>query len=92
MAETLSLSLHAFPPADKDKESLQYLIQRVNEQRGSFRNITEQSLEEEIRELEAGGADCTQETVVETTAVGEDAQTKKDEIIKAREDIRKQIV
>ncbi len=92
MAETLSLSLQAFPPADKDKESLQYLIRRVNEQRGSFRNVSEQSLEEEIRELDAGGADSSRGVVVETTAAGEDAETKKEVVTEAREDIRKHIV
>ncbi len=92
MAETLALSLQASPQADKDKESLQYLIRRVNEQRGSFRNVTEKSLEEEIRELDAGGANSSQDVAVETTAVGQDAETKKEEVAEAREDIRKYIV
>lgn len=92
MAESLSLSLQAFPTPDKDKESLQYLIRRVNEQRGSFRNVTEQSLEDEIRALDAGDADESQEAVVETSEVDEDAKTKKEEVIQARDEIRKQVV
>lgn len=92
MAERLSLSLQALPPVNKDKESLQYLIRRVNEQCGSFRNVSEQSLEEEIRELDAGGADSGQGPVVETTVGPDDAETKNEEVTKAREDMRKHIV
>lgn len=91
MAEPLSLSLQAFPPVDKEKESLEYLIRRVNNQRGSFRNITEQSLEEEIRELDTGGENEEQEDVVATVEAGEDAKTKKEEVSKAREEILKHV-
>lgn len=91
MTETLSLSLQAFPPPDKEKESLKYLIQRINEQRGSFRNVTERSLEEEIRQLEAGAVDGNQEGAEESTAVDENIETKKEEVTKAREDIHKYI-
>lgn len=91
MAEPLSLSLQAFPPVDKEKESLEYLIRRVNNQGGSFRNITEQSLEEEIRELDTGGENEEQEDVVATVEAGEDAKTKKEEVSKAREEILKHV-
>lgn len=92
MAESLALSLQAFSPADKNKESLQYLIRRVNEQRGSFRNVTEKSLEKEIRELDARDANDSQYVADGTTTAGEDAETKKEEVAEAREDIRKYIV
>ncbi len=91
MADQLSLSLQAFPVIDKDKESLQYLIARVNEQKGSFRNVTEESLEEEIRNAEEGKIDPEDEDVVETIEVVKDAKTKRDEVYQARGEILKQI-
>ena len=90
MSETLSLSLQAFPAPDKDKESLQYLIQRVNAQRGSFRNITEQSLEDEIRESEAGGASNDHEHATDSQADPGHDKIEKEEVAKAREEIMKQ--
>lgn len=90
MPEQLSLSLQAFPTVDKDKESLKYLISRINQQKGSFRNVTEQSLEEEILAQETGGSDADDQDVVETVEEGENVKTKQEEVIKAREDIIKQ--
>lgn len=91
MPDQLSLSLQAFPTVDKDKESLKYLISRINQQKGSFRNVTEQSLEEEIQAQEAGKIVTDDLAVVETVEEVEDAKTKQEEVIKAREDIIKQI-
>lgn len=91
MTETLSLSLQAFSPPDKEKESLKYLIQRINEQRGSFRNVTERSLEEEIRQLEAGAPGGNQGNLDQSAVVDEDAETRKEEVTKAKEDIHKYI-
>jgi len=91
MADQLSLSLQAFPVIDKDKQSLQYLIARVNEQKGSFRNVTKESLEEEIRNAEEGKTDPEDEDVVETIEVVKDAKTKRDEVYQARGEILKQI-
>ena len=88
MAEPLSLSLQAFPPPDKEKESLKYLIQRVNAQRGAFRNVTEQSLEEEIRNYENGLEDDEHGEVAETTM--KDTDTEREEVAKVREDILKE--
>ena len=90
MSEQLSLSLQAFPTVDKDKESLKYLISRINQQKGSFRNVTEQSLEEEILTQETGGSDADDQDVVETVEEGENVKTKQEEVAKAREDIIKQ--
>ena len=91
MPNQLSLCLQAFPTADKDKESLKYLISRINQQKGSFRNVTEQSLEEEIQGQEAGNIDTDDQHVVETVEEVEDVKTKQEELTKAREDMIKQI-
>ena len=45
----ITVSLQAPTVPNPEKHSLQYLISRINEQKGSFRNVTEESLEEEIR-------------------------------------------
>lgn len=91
MPDQLSLALQAFPTVDKDKESLEYLISRINQQKGSFRNVTEQSLEEEIQALETGKPDTDDQDVVETVEEVEDVKSKQEEVTKAREDIIKQI-
>ncbi len=91
MSEQLSLSLQAFPTVDKEKESLKYLISRINQQKGSFRNVTEQSLEEEIRAQEAGKTDTDEQNIIQTVEDVEDVKTKQEEVTKAREDIIKQI-
>ena len=91
MPDQLSLCLQAFPALDQDKESLKYLISRINQQKGSFRNVTEQSLEEEIQALEAGRADVDDQEVVETVEEVEHVKTRQEEVTKAREDLIKQI-
>ena len=45
----IPISLQASMKVDPDRDSLPFLITQINAQRGSFRNITEESLEEEIR-------------------------------------------
>ena len=90
MTQPLSLSLQAFPPHDKGKDSLQYLIQRVNAERGSFRNVTEQSLEDEIRNSEVEGDDKYQEDPMEIINDAGDPNIKKQEVAQAREEILKQ--
>lgn len=92
MPDQLSISLQAFPTVDKDKESLKYLIARINQQKGSFRNVTEQSLEEEIQAEEAGKAETDDDQdVLDTVEEVEDVKTRQEEVTKAREDIIKQI-
>lgn len=91
MPNQLSISLQAFPTVDKEKESIKYLIARINQQKGSFRNVTEQSLEEEIQAEEAGKTETKDQDVLETVEEVEDVKTKQEEVTKAREDIIKQI-
>lgn len=54
VTESLSLPLRLWPNDDTKKQSLSSVIQRINEQKGSFRNVTEASLEEEIQALQSG--------------------------------------
>jgi mediator of RNA polymerase II transcription subunit 17, fungi type len=49
-ANLLAPSLRHFPDAEKDSDSLELLIQRLNVQRGHFRTVTEEELEKEIAE------------------------------------------
>lgn len=92
MAESLSLSLRAWPTKDSNSESLPYLIPRINEQRGAFRNVTEHGLEEEIRALEAGEGEAAEDGDAELTGdAAEDSKTKREEILAAREDVLKQV-
>ena len=92
MAESLSLSLQALPTINKGKNSLEYLIERINEQKGSFRNVTEESLEEEIRVLHSGEAETSEDDVFETVEDVEDLKSKREAVTTAREEILKQVL
>ena len=91
VADPLSISLRAWPSEDKTTESLPFLIARINEQKGSFRNVTEASLQEEID----AGADESKEADDEepsgTAEDGQDLKAKQDDLVVAREKIIKQI-
>ena len=69
LTDRLSLSLRAWPKKDAAAESLPFLVSRIIEQR-DFRNVTESSLEEEIRKIEANEAQPKKE----------DAESSGDEI------------
>jgi hypothetical protein len=43
------ISLRHWPASDNDRIPISQLIQRINEQKGSFRDTTEASLQDEIR-------------------------------------------
>lgn len=51
--ELLALTLRVWPSPDTSKDDIPTLISRINQQVGSFRNINESKLDEQIRE---GGA------------------------------------
>ena len=85
------LSLQASPVNDPEKQSLQYFISRINDQRGGFRNVSELSLEEEIK---AGGGDkaiLEDDESSDSDQEVEDTRTKKERVSKAREEMLKQI-
>lgn len=91
MPDQLPISLQAFPTVDKDKESLKYLISRINQQKGSFRNVTEQSLEEEIQAQKTGKTETDDKDALEIVEGIKDATNRQEEVTKAREDVIKQI-
>ena len=92
MDDRLSLPLQAWPAKDPNESSLPYLISRINAQRGSFRNITEESLEEEIEAIETGQvqpglentalSESEDNDVPDTTPRIEDVQHTRGEILK----------
>ncbi len=88
MSGGLSLSLRSWPTEDPSSQSLPSKIARINVQKGSFRNITEESLQEEIRALEAGE---TWAVDGEENDAGQDAKSRREEIVAAREEIIKQV-
>lgn len=92
MADTTPLSLRALPKVDPNKKSLPFLISCINNQRGSFRNFTEESLEEEIRSQENGQLESQEEE--EEEAPAEDTQhvkSRQEELAEARQEMLTQV-
>ncbi|MCJ1392105.1 RNA polymerase II mediator complex subunit [Xylographa bjoerkii] len=90
MAGDMTVSLRAWPTAKIEDQSLSFLIARINGQKGSFRNVTEQSLEEDIRAAEAGEVqDSDDEPSLEEKP--EVTKSRKDEVMVGRDEILKQI-
>lgn len=87
MTDNLLLSLQASPKPDPSKDSLSFLIARINEQRGSFRNVTEDILEQEIRDGEAAESDDGEETAPQS----EDSKSRREELAAAREEMLRQV-
>ena len=87
----ITVSLQAPVAPNPEKNSLQYLISRINEQKGSFRNVAEESLEEEIHNGEAGEVALEDDDHMDTGEVVEDAKTKRERLTKAREEMLKSI-
>lgn len=89
MTDILPLSLRASPKTDPDKESLPYLISRINDQRGSFRSITEEGLEEEIRAGDNEILDFQGEAAAEDDV--QDIKSRQEEIAEARQQMIAQV-
>lgn len=91
MASPLSISLRAWPSAETPQLSLPFLISRINEQRGSFRNVSESALEEEIRLAQTGeGISGDPSKAVEIHGV-EEVKSRRDKVSESREEILKQV-
>lgn len=90
MGDELAISLRAWPSNDKTTESLPYLIARINDQRGSFRNITEASLEEEIR-LAERGEETDLSADEDAVPDSQDNDAKGEKLAIAREDMIKRV-
>ncbi|MDI1486133.1 MAG: RNA polymerase II mediator complex subunit [Ramalina farinacea] len=87
----ITVSLQAPIAPNPEKNSLQYLISRINEQKGSFRDVTEESLEEEIRNGQATDVALEDDDHMDTGEEVEDAKTKKERVREAREEMLKSI-
>ena len=92
MATPLSISLRAWPSTETPQLSLPSLISRINEQRGSFRNVSENALEEEIRLAQT--CECTSEDLSKATEIqgAEEVKSRRDTVAESREEILKQVV
>ena len=88
MAASHPVSLRATPKGNADKDSLSFLISRISQQRGSFRDLTEESLEAEIRATEEGQVDLAEENDAEDA---QDLKPRPEQLAEAREEMLVQI-
>ncbi|MCJ1261101.1 RNA polymerase II mediator complex subunit [Lobaria immixta] len=91
MADPFAISLRAWPAQDFSKETLPSLISRINEQRGSFRSITESKLEEEIQAVDTSESSLEDQTTALSGIDSQDVKTRREEVSTAREEILKQV-
>ncbi|PQE28471.1 hypothetical protein CJF30_00008188 [Rutstroemia sp. NJR-2017a BBW] len=93
LSNGLPISLRPAPKPTNNAIPLPLLISRINAERGSFRNLSEDSLRQEIAEAEAGG----NKEEDESSSDGEDEEEEKEEpdrmkeLLTAREEILGQI-
>ena len=83
------LSLRAWPGETSKNENIPFLIARINAQRGSFRNVTESSLAQEIEAAEttALGEEDQESPTIDTP----DGKPSTDNVYKARGEIARAI-
>ena len=80
MAEPLLLSLKAIGPSQDD--SLPSLIQQINNQRGSFRDVTEEDLQQEITNGHGDLVDSEDESAQDSEKPSnDDLQSRRQEIL-----------
>ena len=83
-----TVSLKHWPSDEPDKESLPFLISRVIEQRGGFRNVTEDSLKAEIEAVESTSQDENEEDEIAVSGDDAvDAQPDREQILAARDQL-----
>ena len=87
----ITVSLQAPVALNPEKDSLQYLISRINEQKGSFRNVTEESLEKEIHNGQATEIALEDDDHMDTGEGVEDAKTKRERVMEARDEMLKSL-
>lgn len=86
------ISLRAWPSKEDNANALPSLISRINFERGDFRNVSEESLREEIRQLEAGTrADDANNHASSDDEEEEDQPDRLKELMTAREEMMMQI-
>jgi mediator of RNA polymerase II transcription subunit 17 len=84
------ISLRAWPSKDEKTVPLPSLISRINNERGSFREITEEDLTEELKKDEAGLGSSKGDDESEVEDVEEEPDRSK-ELMKARGEILGQL-
>jgi mediator of RNA polymerase II transcription subunit 17 len=89
--DTLSLSLRAWPEYNTNASSLSSIIPRISQQRGHIRNITEEGLLEEIKAAETGDDAVEVGESQEGDAGADQSKSRMDEILRARQEMLKQI-
>lgn len=89
-AELLALSFRVWPSTDTSKDELPTLISRINQQVGSFRNISESKLDEQIREVGAVETELRRQDDASLTKESE-AKSRTAEIAAAQQEILNQI-
>lgn len=88
--KSFPLTIRPWPAKEEASDSLPYLINRIVEQRGNLRNITEASLEDEILALKAGEeGDAVKDADAE--ARPQDAESRRKELYAARAEMLKYI-
>lgn len=85
------ISLRAWPSKDDSAKALSSLITRINSERGNFRNVTEDTLQEEIRLAEAGSDAGKGEDVSDEDEADEEEPDRLKELATAREEILGQL-
>lgn len=91
MAEQPAISLRTLPRDESEKQSLAYLIARINAQKGLFRNITEDSVRQEIRETTDGVQLSDEAEDDESSSENEsvDGKSRREEVLAARDEVIK---
>lgn len=89
-SNAIPLSLRPAPSTGSDSIPLPVLIARINAERGGFRNLSEDSLRQEIAEAELGGSEEENESSSEDGEAEEEPDRMK-ELLTAREEILGQL-
>jgi len=85
---SFSLALQPASAADIQQKSIQQLITKINEERGAFRNVTEETLRDEIAKAATGTGNVDQD-VKEDAANPQDIEARRKEVYAARNEMLK---
>lgn len=89
MIDQSSISLRAWPTDDSSKDTLSHIISRINHERGSFRNITEDKLVEEIKATNNERADLDDQSSISHPNDVQDDKIRREEVLAVREEVLK---